>query len=98
MPAPERKWRTGGKEFGAHNEDEADREQARGQPSVGDDDIKPDCNNEQEKLQPRVPMVPAILDAGILVILDHPIETVGIELTAHMPLPSAGSQHRRPWN
>ena len=75
MPAPERKWRTGGKELERTIEDEADREQAHGQPSVGDDDIKPDCNNEQEKLQPRVPMVPAILDAGILVILDHPIET-----------------------
>ena len=35
-------------------------------------------------------MMPPILDAGILVILDHAIEAIGIELTAHPPSLSAG--------
>ena len=33
-------------------------------------------------------MMPTILDASILVILDHPVEAIRIVLTAHAPSPT----------
>ena len=77
------------RDFGAHDEEEAGEEEARREPDLSDNEIECDRRDEQEQFQPRIPMMPAVTDAGILVILDHAIEAVGVALTAHPPCLSA---------